>query len=528
MKPETIAAAVDRHDARELVGAYIEARANGRDEAASLATQILNRADAEKEAGGRKPTAGAVRDGEVDWRDIRRDAMPTKAPEDEQAALVRQYQDARIEAGKLYHNMTGGDFSAAGRRAATRHEDYAAFKAARAIRDEAALKIDADRERLAPYLQRFGVSDAKLDADVKSAIEGVRDTDVSTTQQEATYARSYSVVEPDPAVTPSPIYASDFAAGSAPARLSEVQDLRSLGLARDAERSEVLLPANEGHQLGDESAMGDGAVRWAGDHRGAEAGTESGEQRLDARPTASAQPPASVAQAHPRDLVEGFKAASQAHDKALSSLSHEPESLRVATETKNRMVAAAHAVARVPEAMDMAKAQKLSESVDTITTTNPETTLDSMLSEGREWGGKLVKAAVGSTAEEEQTADLFKSALGKVMDVATGGETSALRAATEQLSQDPIAAFKEVAAHCDAAIRELGIDPEAMQHAAMAMEQRRELAREIMDDHELFQQAEEAGIGDQVEHIAEQQMEMEREETEDVSMEESSGPELEM
>jgi len=145
-------------------------------------------------------------------------------------ALIRDYRAARYEAGKLYREITDGDFTPAGRKAAVAHPKYAEYSAARERRDNAALTIEADRERYSPALALAGVKAEDLDADIKSARDGVRiakrdhmrdaegDAESPVTGAIAPDGDGPGVDQPTPVGRGGPIAPATTAIGRAPAR----------------------------------------------------------------------------------------------------------------------------------------------------------------------------------------------------------------------------------------------------------------------------------------------------------------------
>ncbi|HXP95389.1 MAG TPA: hypothetical protein VN809_01665, partial [Telmatospirillum sp.] len=113
-----------------------------------------------------------------------------------EAKLVREFADTRIEAGKLYVKMTGGDFSPEARLAATKHEDYGQYRGLKERRDAAVTAIAKDKPRYQEWLDAAGIGDEKFAADLKAASSGVREERKTPAPVEQTVKRSAEPVTP--------------------------------------------------------------------------------------------------------------------------------------------------------------------------------------------------------------------------------------------------------------------------------------------------------------------------------------------
>lgn len=414
----------------------------------------------------------------------------------EARTTVQEYREARTEAGRLYHEISGGRFDAAGRRAAAHHERYGDYTAARDLRDELAERIDAERERYAPHLDKAGITPAKFDADLKSARDGVR-VPMEDLQHGRFADRFAAGVGPDPAVTADPSVtgrefdASGVGAGTPAAHLSDVPDLRGGPLARDADRGEMFLPDDARHRMEHVESDGSDALRRAGADRGAESGRE-----LDRRPVASAQPPASAVPS-PADLVDRFRDADRVWSAKVDEMMAGKADLAAVNADRDAVIHAARAVVRDEEALAQAREEGLGYKVETVSAFEPDRGAEEMHKKNVLLD-RPKSAVVGPKGGELE--DDSAGLMGKMVDgLKAVASPPAAAVDTAMGSTETVAALRQALADQDAAADRIGLDPGAEHRASAALDRACGLAVTIAEDAEAMAEARAEGLGERVE-----------------------------
>ncbi|MBF0393273.1 MAG: AAA family ATPase, partial [Alphaproteobacteria bacterium] len=206
------------------------------------------------------PAAAEAVRAELDRRKMTRDKLEAQAQAHRDRPvrdLVDAYVRARREAGTLYREMTGGDFSEEGRARVLNDSRYAEYTARREARDAAVSKIENARREAATSksvnaaLRQTKIKEADYAADVVAAESGKRLTPAKALEKMATDARpvTYSTVPPAPAALAQENQAeAELPAGAE----NSAQDQNVKILARDALAPDAAPDAGENQVMLDQ------------------------------------------------------------------------------------------------------------------------------------------------------------------------------------------------------------------------------------------------------------------------------------